>query len=195
MHVPAWEVLAATVVLLSISAIVLVSYRSYPYLAFGWLWYLGTLVPVIGLVQVGVQAHADRYMYIPMTGLSIMLSWGAADVVKHWPRLKPAVIAFLATACALAVIVSWFQIRIWKDSESLFRHAVEVTEDNYEMHYSLGQTLSGMPGQLPEAITEFETALRIFPDMVEAQHGLGFALSKVPAGKKKPSSTMMLRCG
>ena len=187
-HVPAWEVLAATLALLSISAIVLLAYRGYPYLAFGWLWYLGTLVPVIGLVQVGIQAHADRYMYIPMTGLAIMLSWGAADVVRCWPRLKPAVIAFLATACTLAVIASWFQIRIWKDSESLFRHAIAVTEDNYEMHYTLGQTLSGMPGHLPEAIREFETALGIFPDMVEAQHGLGFALSQVPGREQEAIS-------
>src|SRR5208282_6908716 len=88
-QLPVWQAIAAGLVLACISLLVLRRFGSRPYLAVGWFWYLGTLVPVIGLVQVGIQARADRYMYIPMVGLSIMLAWGAADAVRHWPSAKP----------------------------------------------------------------------------------------------------------
>ncbi len=179
-HLPEWQAMLAGLILAGISVLVLRCYRNHPYLTIGWLWYLGTLVPVIGLVQVGLQAHADRYTYIPMAGLSIMLAWGAADFLTRWPKAKPALIACVAAACSVATVVTWVQIQYWKDSESLYRHAIDVTDENYVMHYGLGATLSKLPGRLPEAISEYRTSLRISPEYADAHFNLGVALSETP---------------
>jgi tetratricopeptide (TPR) repeat protein len=175
-----WQVLFAGLLIAGISFFVLRMYRDHPYLTVGWLWYLGTLVPVIGLVQVGLQAHADRYTYIPMVGLSIMLAWGAADLLVRWPRAKPVVIASVAVACSFAILITWVQIHVWKDSESVYRHTIDVTDENYVMHYGLGATLAKIPGRLPEAISEYRTSLRISPDYADAHFNLGVALSETP---------------
>ena len=179
-HLVEWQVLFAGLVIAGISILVLRWFRNHPYLTVGWLWYLGTLVPVIGLVQVGLQAHADRYTYIPMVGLSIMLAWGAADFLVRWPRAKPVVIACAAAACSIAIVITWVQIQVWKDSESVYRHAIDVTDENYVMHFGLGATLARIPGRLPEAISEYRTALRISPEYADAHFNLGVALSETP---------------
>ena len=165
---------------MGISVAVLRSLRAYPYLAVGWFWYLGALLPVIGLVQVGAQARADRYMYVPMVGLTIMLAWGAADVLRRWPRAKPVLAALGAAACSCCVGLTYLQIHYWDNSESLFQHALNVTDRNYIAEHNLGTYLTDIPGRLPEAITHLEAALRIRPDSGTAHTDLGNALSKVP---------------
>src|SRR5579872_3837473 len=102
-----------------------------PYIATGWFWYLGTLVPVIGLVQIGLQSHADRYMYVPMIGLSVILAWGAADLVGKWPRARSAIITAAAVSGLACLVASSAQADYWKDTESLYRRALSVTENNY----------------------------------------------------------------
>jgi protein O-mannosyl-transferase len=178
--VPAWEAVLAGLAIVAITVLVLRSLRDRPYLAAGWLWFLGTLVPVIGLVQVGSQARADRYMYIPMVGLSIMLAWGAADVVRRWPGAKRPVSALAAAACLSLTAVTWFQLQHWKNSESLFQHAIEVTKGNAVAHHNLGNILLRVPARLPEAVAQLEEALRLEPNSPKVHTDLGVALSKMP---------------
>ena len=177
---PGWQVLLTALAILALSVLFLRLVRQHPYLTVGWFWFLGTLVPVIGFVQAGLQARADRYMYLPMTGLAIVLSWGGAAVLERFPAAKPAVGVAAVAACITLAALSWNQVRYWKNSESLFRHAVAVTQSNYLAHYQLGLTLANLPGRLPEAILQYEEAVRIKPDYPEALNDLGVALSKTP---------------
>jgi tetratricopeptide (TPR) repeat protein len=179
---PVWQAAIAVLVLAGVSALVLWRFRTQPYLAIGWLWYLVTLVPVIGLVQVGAQARADRYTYVPMVGLSIMLAWGAASLALRWPGARPAIVAVAAVACAAWLALTWVQIGHWRNSEALFQHAVDVTTGNYVAEHNLGTYLMEEPGRLPEAIHHLEAAVRIKPDSARAHSDLGSALSKLPDG-------------
>ncbi|HEX3685001.1 MAG TPA: tetratricopeptide repeat protein [Bryobacteraceae bacterium] len=176
--IPAWKPALAGLMLLCVSVLVVRTFRSRPYLAVGWFWYLGTLLPVIGLIQVGAQARADRYTYIPMIGLSIMLAWGAVDAVSRWPRAKGAFIALAAAACASCAVVAFIQVGYWRNSETLFAHALQVTRNNYVAHHNYGLAIAGQPGRLPEAMVHYRDALEIQPRSVEARTDLGSALAK-----------------
>jgi tetratricopeptide (TPR) repeat protein len=178
--IPLWQAGLAAAALAGISILVLRSFRAYPYLAVGWLWYLGTLAPVIGLVQVGAQARADRYMYVPMVGLSIMLAWGVADLVRRRPRARPAAAVLAAAACLCCAVLAAAQVQHWRNSESLFEHALAVTGGNYVAHNNLGTALEEIPGRLPEAIAHYQSALRINPDSAEAHNNLGNAWAQLP---------------
>ena len=177
-EIPLWQPLLATAILIAISVFVAKFARSYPYLVVGWLWYLITLLPVIGLIQVGGQARADRYMYIPMTGIAIMLSWGAADIVRRWPQTKMAIVLIGVLACSSCIAVTSRQLQYWRNSGTLFEHALSVTHRNYVAQHNLGTYLLGTPDQLPAAISHFEEALQINPDSAEAHTDLGSALAK-----------------
>jgi len=180
LHLPVWQAALAALALAGVTILVLRSLRAHRYLAVGWLWYLGTLLPVIGLVQVGAQARADRYMYVPMVGLAIMVAWAACDVAARWPRMKPALATLAILTCAACAPVAEAQIQYWKNSESLFRHALDVTSGNYLAHYNLGVALSANPERLPEAVREYQAALQIRPDYAEARNNLAVALSGIP---------------
>jgi tetratricopeptide (TPR) repeat protein len=180
-EVPAWQVAAAALAIAAVSILALRSVRKRPYLAVGWLWYLVALAPVIGLVQVGAQARADRYMYIPMIGLTIMLAWGAADLLRRVPRAKPAIAALAIATCASCAALTWVQTGYWHDSRSLFQHAVEVTDGNYLAHHNLGVALAESPADLNQAIAHFQAALKIKPDYARAHTDLGSALAKLPS--------------
>ncbi len=169
-----WQTAAAVLTVLLISILVLRA-PNRPYLFVGWFWYLGALVPVIGLVQAGAQSHADRYTYIPMIGVSIMLAWGLADFASRWQR-GPAVLAGVAIAvCAGWSIMTWKQVGYWKDSESLFRHALDVTTGNYVAHNNYGIVLR-REGRVEDAMSQFRMALQIRPEYVEGHTNLGEAL-------------------
>jgi protein O-mannosyl-transferase len=176
----AWQVALAVVVVAGISGLVLCWFKTRPYLAVGWLWYLGTLVPVIGLVQVGAQARADRYTYVPAVGIFIMLAWGAADIVRRWPQRKLAVPVIAAIACAACVPVTWKQIQYWNNSETLFQHAIDVTDRNYLAEHNLANALLDVHGRLPDAIAHLRESLRIHPDSARTHTDLGTALSNLP---------------
>jgi tetratricopeptide (TPR) repeat protein len=177
---PAWHVLLAGVLLAGITVAVVRYVRSDPYLAVGWFWYLGTLVPVIGFIQIGAQARADRYTYVPAIGLGIMAAWGAADLLRRWPRAKTALAASAAVVCCFSIAATASQIQHWKNSESLFRHALDVTNDNYLAHHNLGVALAQIPGRLPEAIAHYQAALQIKPDSPQAHTDFGNALAQIP---------------
>ena len=169
--------LAAGLLLAGLTASVIRLRRRAPYLLTGWGWFVVTLVPVIGLVQVGGQAHADRYMYIPMVGLVIMLVWGAAEIFEG-VRAKAVTIPLAGAACLSCAALTWIQVGYWGNSETLFRRALEVTEDNPVANHNLGNYLMTLPGRLAEAFPYLETAVRLNPDSPPAHTDLGDALAK-----------------
>jgi len=173
---PVYEVVAAGLALAGISLAVARQFRARPYLAVGWCWYLGTLAPVIGLVQVGSQSHADRYAYVPMIGLAIMLAWGAAELAGRRPRAQKAIIAAAVAACSACLAVTWFQIQHWATTETLLGHALEVTSDNFILRHDLGDYYL-QHNRNEEAREQEAEAVRISPDYLEARLNLGLALS------------------
>jgi tetratricopeptide (TPR) repeat protein len=173
---PIWQVAGSAALLVLLSALALRWAHSRPYLAVGWLWYLGTLVPMIGLVQVGLQAHADRYMYLPLVGLSIAAAWGAADLAS----LRRGARQILAVAGVAAVaglgFAAWQQVKTWRDPMTLFEQAIAVTEDNFVAHGNLAAELF-LRGRTDEAEFHYREALRIRPGEPEALLGWANALA------------------
>jgi tetratricopeptide (TPR) repeat protein len=169
--------LSETVLLAVVTTGVIVLRRRAPYLWMGWGWFVVTLVPVIGLVQVGDQAHADRYMYIPMVGLFVMLIWGAAEILEKL-RAKTLAIPLAAAACLASAVLSWVQVGYWRNSETLFRHALAVTNDNKVANNNLGSYLMDS-GRVSQALPYFETAVRIDPNSAISRADLGTALGQM----------------
>jgi tetratricopeptide (TPR) repeat protein len=174
----AWQVAAAGLLLLVITLCVIWAVRR-RYALVGWLWYLGTLVPVIGLAQVGREAMADRYTYLPLIGLFIVIAWGGADLISSWPsrqlwvrRVVQVGVAAVLVAC---MAFSWLQVRYWRDSFALYEHALVLNPENSTMHYNLGNTFKSR-GDLDEAISHYRQALAINPRYVKAHNNLGKAL-------------------
>ena len=174
---PIWQAVAAGLLLLLISTVVMRAGRRYPYLPVGWLWYVGTLVPVIGLVQVGAQAMADRYTYVPLIGLFIMVAWGVPDLVGSWRYAKPALTVAAASLLVALMVCTSFQVKHWENSLSLFEHALRVTSNNSQIHNNLANVLT-QKGMLQEAIPHYTKALEISPNYADAHTNLGVALAK-----------------
>jgi protein O-mannosyl-transferase len=203
----AWRVMGALLVLAAICVVVIRRRAREPYLAVGWFWYLGTLAPVIGIIQVGGQSSADRYTYVPMIGLGIMLAWGVSELRKLPPRVMAIGAAAVCTAC---VALTWQQASYWANSGTLFRHAIEVTEGNYIAHNNLADyylihrqneaarvqvnaalelrpaypearvnlaTVLSRLGKMSDAEREYRVALSFQPSNVEAHAGLGVVLA------------------
>ena len=168
---PVWQVGAATLLLALITVAVLCA-RDRRYLVVGWFWFLGSLVPMIGLVQVGVQSIADRYAYVPFLGLFLMATWLVADWA-HKRRLSAALIAIPAVALLLVLgILTYRQIGYWHDIQSFWMRTIELTDNNYIAHDTLAQYLSEQ-GQYEEANAHFRAALAIKPDDLPANLGIG----------------------
>ena len=160
---PLWQVAGAYLILAAICFFVFRYYRRYPYLLTGWLWYAGALVPVIGIVQVGTQSVADRYTYLPLIGLFVIVSWGIPELVKRL-RYRKAILSILSIMilCNL-MFISWVQVSFWKNDITLFQHALDVTDDNYIAHNNLGNAFMEQ-GRLTEALYHFYSARSIRPD-------------------------------
>jgi tetratricopeptide (TPR) repeat protein len=174
---PVWRAVAAGVALAGITLLVLRWFRAYPYLAVGWFWYLGTLVPVIGFVQVGGQSSADRYTYLPMVGLAIMLSWGAADFLKRYPHARAVAAVSAVAVCSACLVLTWLQLRYWANSGALFEHAVDVTAGNHIAHNNLA-AYDLTQGRDEEAWGHVIEALRIKPNYAEAHVNLATILRR-----------------
>ena len=172
----AWEVIAAVALLLAISTAVFLVRRKCPYLLFGWLWYLGTLVPVIGLVQVGMQAMADRYTYLTQVGLYMAIAWGGERVFRHWRYHRPVVGLAAALGLMSLALCAWQQTAHWKGDETLWRYTLASTSKNWIAHNNLGAVLTER-GQAGEAIAEFQEALNLRPDFELAHYNLAFVLA------------------
>ena len=176
-HWPLSLVIAATLLLGVLSALFALQFRRFPYLIVGWLWYLGTLVPTLGLVQVGSQAMADRYMYIPGIGLLILVVWGLTDLLgsKPWQRKG---LAWLGSAALVGCFIGTsLQLGYWQNGETLFRHVLAVTRENYVACEILGKIMDNK-GEKEAAFTLFDEAVRIEPRDPLAQYNLGTALMK-----------------
>jgi tetratricopeptide (TPR) repeat protein len=172
---PIWPAVGVALLLVAASLIALWTARTRPYLAFGWGWYLVTLLPVIGLLQVGHQSHADRYTYVPLIGIFALLVWGAHDLTRRL-RYQPLLLSALALVLALPCIaLTRRQLGYWKDMETLTRHALAVTENNDAAQNVLGVVLF-KKGQIDEAIREFQTTIRLNPRHAQAHYNLGVAL-------------------
>ncbi|MBI4463123.1 MAG: tetratricopeptide repeat protein [Acidobacteria bacterium] len=173
---PAWWVTGAILGLTSVSLVVIRAARRYVYLPVGWLWYLGTLVPVIGLVQVGSQSMADRYTYVPLIGLFVIAAWGVPDFLARWQYKTIALPAAAALVILGCTITAWSQVRYWENSMALWGHALEVTTGNYRAHTAVGAALEDQ-GRISEAIYHYSEALHIKPGFVEGHNNLGNVLA------------------
>ena len=157
--IPAWQVVVCVLVLACITAFAVRLRRTHPWIALGWFWYLITLLPVIGIVQIGMQAMADRYMYVPMVGLLIAAAWNFSEApAKYTSAVGAAAVLVFAAWCVL----TWRQCLVWRDGLSLFEHAVRVTHDNFVAQDNLGVELDRR-GRPDEALTHYREALRIEP--------------------------------
>lgn len=175
--IPLWQILASGLLLAGITVVVFVWIKRRPWLAVGWLWFLGTLVPVIGLVKVGSQALADRYTYIPLIGLFIMITWGVGASLGKRPRARIA-LKFTAVAVLVSLTVgAWQEIRLWRDSTTLFNHALAVTKRNHLAHNNLGGVFAKQ-GDIDQAMMHWRTALSFKPNYGSAHYNLALALSQ-----------------
>jgi tetratricopeptide (TPR) repeat protein len=174
--IAAWQIIGAVFLLIGITVFCVSQRRIRPYLVVGWLWFLGTLVPVIGIVQVGGQIMADRYFYIPSIGLFIALVFGLADVAKSW-RVAPALSAGIAGGIlVILATLANAQIQRWRDSFTLFEHTLAVTPPNLRIEYNLGIAL-GAADRYDEAAAHFAKALQIDPNFYDALVAMGVTLA------------------
>jgi protein O-mannosyl-transferase len=172
---PGWRVAAASLLLAAITGVSIRLARRHPYLLVGWLWYLGMLVPVIGLVQVGQQAMADRYTYLPSIGLVLMLVWGLPELLgSRLPR--PALIALACGAVLALAVRAHRQAELWRDARTLFTQAIRVTRNNYVAQSNLGLALYH-DGKAADALEHFEESVRIAPGFEAGHSNLGVALA------------------
>jgi Flp pilus assembly protein TadD len=177
-HWLVWQVAGAALLLAAITACVIWRGRAQPYLAVGWFWFLGMLAPTIGLVQVGIQSMADRYSYLPMAGVAIMVVWGACDMLSQCPGGRWILGTAGGIAVAACMALTPLQVRYWRDSDALFEHAIEVTKNNYLAYNNLGYFLSNR-GESEKAMLYYKSALQINPNYDEAHNNLGFALAEL----------------
>jgi len=173
---PAWQIIGAVLLIAVAIFLSIRTSKKYPYIAVGLFWYLGTLVPVIGLVQVGDQAMADRYTYIPLIGLFIVVAWGASDLSLklHYRKIFLGISAVIILSAL--TVCTFFQVTCWKNSITLFEHAIYVTENNALAHNSLGGALFA-GGKFDKAIFHFKEALRIVPTYAGANNNLAVILA------------------
>jgi len=172
---PFWYVVGAVLLLVVITVLVMWKLRQRPYLALGWLWYVGTLVPVIGLVQVGLQASADRYTYVPLIGLFIIIAWGVPELLARLHYRKTILSLSSVMLFSTLGVTTWYQARHWRDSITLYEHAVEVVENNWWAYDALGRAFAKQD-KPEDAVKHFTKAIELRPDYLQARCNLGCAL-------------------
>ena len=175
--VPSWQIAGAILLLLTVSITVLLIERRAPYLIMGWLWFLGILVPVIGLVQVGLQVMADRYMYAPLIGLLVIVAWGTNDLLSTKKYKHQMLCILSAVVISILTIMTFIQVGYWRNAISLYKHATEVTTNNDWAHYNLGLALM-KKGDFDEAMFHFQETIRIAPNNHETLNNMGIILAK-----------------
>ncbi|MDM8551658.1 tetratricopeptide repeat protein [Desulfobacterales bacterium HSG2] len=180
---PGGKVAGAGLLIVSISLLAIILVKRMPCFIVGWLWYLGTLVPVIGLVQVGSQAMADRYTYIPLIGLSVIIAWGVPRMLVSLPptllgRYGKKGIAIISAAMLLMLMTaSYRQVQYWKNTLPLFEHVLDVNPGSSRAHYNMGIELANQ-GRLSEAVSHYSEVLRINPNHARAHNNIGIVLTK-----------------
>jgi protein O-mannosyl-transferase len=172
-----WQIIIACFLLFIISFFAIRMIKQSPYFIVGWLWYLGTLVPVIGLIQVGNQSMADRYTYIPLIGLFIIFSWGIPEFIQRWRHLNKFLSVIAIIILFILLSVTFIQVGYWKNNITLYEHTLRVTKNNYIAHNNLGNAYKEQ-GLIDNAIKHYEEVLRIKPDNAIAHNNLGNAYRK-----------------
>ncbi len=163
---PLWQAAGAGLLLLAITVLMIWLCRR-GYTVVGWLWYVGTLVPVVGLVQVGLQSHADRYTYVPLIGIFIVIAWGAADIIGNISYRKVAAAVSAVVILAALAVCTWIQAGYWRNNIALYEHALKVTANNHVAHNNLGVVLRDQ-GKTAKALEHFKAAVKIFPMYIDA---------------------------
>jgi protein O-mannosyl-transferase len=171
-----WKTVSSFIFLIFTSLLVVLSIKREPYLSTGWFWYIGTLIPVIGLVQAGLwPAMADRWAYVPLIGMFIVIAWGIPELLARW-RYKKTILALLGvTVLSILTARTFFQIQYWKNSITLFEHSLYVSNNSFVLQNNLGNALLNL-GKTADAIKHLSEALRINPRFAEAHNNLGRAL-------------------
>ena len=173
-----WYVFLAALAIAAISFFSIRWFKKYPYMTFGWLWYLGTLIPVIGLIQVGAQGMADRYTYIPLTGLFIIAAWSMPDLLKKWHYNRMILVIFSTIIIFAFSTRSYSQIKHWENSTAVFKNAVQVTDNNWLAYNNFGLALM-RDGKSNDAVFYFKKTLEIRPDFLKTLDNLGIALYRL----------------
>jgi len=175
----AWKWVVCFVMLVTITAISIKFIKKAPYFAVGWFWYLGTLIPVIGIVQVGVQAMADRYTYIPLIGIFIIVAWGVPELISKWHHKEKVLSVSVGIITLTLLITTWGQVSQWKNSITIFKHALKVANENSYNSYLINYHLGGAfwnKRKTGEAISHFKMAIKINPDYAPTYNNLGIIL-------------------
>ena len=173
---PLWQVTGSALLLICISFFVFRAVRPKPYLAVGWLWYVGTLMPAIGLVQAGLwPSIADRFTYVPFIGLFLIIAWGVSDLVVHWHYREIKLATMAVALFAILSAITYFQIGYWRNSITLFEHTLDVTYNNHIAHHKLGEALK-LQNKTVAAAKQYSEALRIKPDFFATHLNLGIIL-------------------
>ena len=176
---PFWQV-AISFLLLTGFSLVLIRYRkNHPYFLIGWLWFLGTMVPVIGIAQSGPQTMADRFAYIPFIGLYMMVAWGLMALLQRWPHKKTVSVLVGAAVLATLMLVARTQVGYWRNDHTLYNHALRTTTNNFVVHRNLGLVLAHQ-GRFNQALYHWRQALAIDPNYAQTYHDIGtvFMLKK-----------------
>jgi len=167
---PMWEMALAGMLLAGLSVVAWGERRTRPWMLIGWVWYLVMLLPVVGIIQVGRQAHADRYTYLPQIGIYVAVTW----LVAEWQASRVVFAGLMAGVLAVLMVCAWKQTAYWQNSETLWTHTLACTTNNDMAHNNLGNFFY-QKGRVDEAIPQFQAALSIRPDFAEAHHNLGLA--------------------
>jgi len=179
---PPWQVFGAALLLIAVTTLVIGAAKRFPYLTVGWLWFTGTLVPVIGIVQVGAQAMADRYTYIPLIGLFIMAAWGIPELLKKWrpshPPRKEALFALSALVLLPLFIVTWTQAGHWRNSIALSEHSLKAAGPS-DIIYFLRGLAYDKAGNYGQAISDYDRAIEITPNYALTYNNRGIAYRKL----------------
>ncbi len=177
-QIPLWQISGAILFIFIISAAVIVKAKQLPHLLAGWLWYAITLLPVIGIIQVGCHSMADRYTYLPLIGIAVMLTWGIPSLIKSEDIRKKILFPSGIAVLAILAVFTWQQCGYWKNSTILLCHTLQITKDNYLAHNNLGAVLLD-GGKTKEAFSHFNEALRLNPDYPIALYNRGTAYYKM----------------
>jgi hypothetical protein len=178
-NLPAWQGILCGMALVGITVISIRLIRKAPYVAVGWFWYLGTMLPVIGIVQVGGQAMADRYAYIPLIGIFIIVAWGVPELISKWRYKEKVLSVSTGIIIPTLMVITWGQVSHWKNSITVFKHAIRVTDKKYPalaiIHNNLGIALFA-ENKNEEAISHYKMAIKLKPTHTKAYYNLGIAL-------------------
>ncbi len=175
---PFWQVLGAVLFFVAVTLLAVWAANRYRYLTVGWLWYVGTLVPVIGLVQVGEQARADRYTYIPLIGLFIMMSWSVPELMGRWRISKKVLLPLSVLVLFCFFCITRIEVGHWQNSFTLFDHALKVTDNNHVAYYSRGSAYADALGNYEQAIKDYDRAIEINPRLGMAYNSRGNAYAE-----------------